>query len=292
MREFDHLRPSIAEEPYAFFGEVLNSNLSILNFIDSDFVMINPTLNSLYQIEGFPEKSYKGRGKKKKVKGKKPAAKTVEEPVPEVGWTKVSLNESDTVRGGFVSQAGILLMTTNGEFTNPFYRGAWVIKSLYGDDLETPADLEVGTLKPTTEASTIKENIRLHREDASCSVCHVKMDPFGLALENYDIIGRWRENYRITQGKKTATRPVESGVEHMDRRKFSGPAGVKKIMLEDKEKITRAFIKKVFVYAMARETTYIDRDHLERTYQECVKNGYRLQDLLVDIVASKSFAKR
>ena len=104
--------------------------------------------------------------------------------------------DEKSVRGGLLTQAGILMMNTNGEFTNPFYRGAWVAKSIYGLDLKLPANQEIEALKAPTETFTIKDTINEHRNNPSCASCHVKMDPFGLAMENFDVFGRYRETYQ------------------------------------------------------------------------------------------------
>ena len=104
-------------------------------------------------------------------------------------------------------------MTTNGEFTNPFYRGAWVAKSIYGHELSVPANLEIGTLKAPTETFTIKDNIQEHRKNPQCASCHSRMDPFGLAMENFDVLGRYRESYQkdVVTTKYNCTKGTAEG---------------------------------------------------------------------------------
>ena len=295
--EFDLVRDQIKKEPIEFFKEVLSNNLSLLSFIDSDFVMITPELNYIYQIEGHPVAK----------PGKRPGANKVS-PVDyrpkEITseFSKVMLGKKDRYRGGLLSQAGIMLMTTNnGEYTNPFYRGAWVLKSFYGDHLETPEDLEIAALSPPTKTETIKQTIDAHRESASCSICHKKMDPLGIALENFDVIGRWRDqytavaNYASTSKKKgsnTGRFPVDTRTVHMDGRAFEGPQGLKRILMEDKGRFSKAFVESMLSYAMARQLTFLDRENLEQLHKLSAKTDFRLRDILLAIVSSDYFTRR
>ena len=295
--EFDLVRDQIKEEPVEFFKEVLSSNLSLLNFIDSDFVMITPELNYIYHLEGHPVAKPSKRPGASKVSPIDYRPKEINSE-----FSKVILGENDRYRGGLLSQAGFMLMTTNnGEYTNPFYRGAWVLKSFYGDHLETPADLEIAALSPPTKTETIKETIDAHRENASCNRCHRKMDPLGIALENFDVIGRWRDQYmdvtnyvttRENNGKKTERFPVDTRTVHEDGRAFEGPQGLKTILLEDKDKFSRAFVENMLSYAMARQLTFRDRGNINLLYQQSADTDFRLRDILLAIISSEYFTRR
>ena len=291
--EFDLVRDQISKEPVAFFKEVLSSNLGLENFIDSDFVMITPELNYVYRIHGHPVAKPGKRPGASKISPKDYRPKQITSK-----FTKVKLGDQEQYRGGLLSQAGFMLMTTNnGEYTNPFYRGAWVLKSFYGDPLETPEDLEISALSPPTKTKTIKETIDAHRESASCNMCHKKMDPLGIALENFDVMGRWRDQYtdvsNYTANKNKGQRfPVDTRTAHMDGRAFEGPQGLKKILMEDKEIFSRAFIENILSYAMARELTFSDRTNINQLYEQSAKNDFRLRDILLAIVSAESFTKR
>ena len=296
------LKPFMMQESIEFFRVILNENLSLLNFIDSDFVVINRPLNEIYKLE-LPEEEKLPKGSDQKDRDRKLRR--------ERAFRKVMLDD-ESLRGGIVTQPGVLMMTTNGEFTNPFYRGAWVAKNVYGLELKLPDNLEVEALEAPTETFTIKDSINEHRNNAACASCHSKMDPFGLAMENFDVLGRYRETYqkfvvtkipekkidgkvvkkeRITR-KFVDTTKVESDAVHRDGRAIDGMEGLKKLMLEDKDKIARNLLTKLCEYAMGREMDYGDSEMIRRLLEASKKNDYKLRDLMVSIISDESYAKR
>ena len=305
FKGFTGIRPFMGQESIEFFKVILNENLSLLNFIDSDFVVINRPLNDIYKLElpeeeGLP-KGYLPAGIERDRRSRRQAV-----------FRKVMLDEK-SVRGGLLTQAGILLMNTNGNFTNPFYRGAWVAQSIYGLELKTPENLTIEALESPTETFTIKDSINAHRNQPACASCHSKMDPFGLALENYDVFGRWRDTYskfvltkttiEVTtegktkkteriEGKYEPTTPVEASTVHRDGRPIAGIEGLKNLMLEDQDKIARNILARLSEYAMGREITYADSEMLHRLLEASKENDYKLRDLMVSIIADESFTKR
>ncbi len=295
--EFDLVRDQIKEEPVEFFKEVLKSNLSLLNFIDSDFVMITPELNYIYRIDGLTVAKPSERPGATKISPTDYRPKQITSE-----FSKVPLDGKYPYRGGLLSQAGFMLMTTNnGQYTNPFYRGAWILKSFYGDHLETPEGLEIGALSPPTQTETIKETIDAHRENISCNSCHRKMDPFGISLENFDVIGRWRDAYSNTDNY-TATDDennnnperllVDARTVHSDGRAFEGPEGLKKILLEDRDKFSRTFLENILSYSMARQLTFRDRGNLDSLYKQAADTNFRLRDIILMIISSENFTQR
>ena len=195
----------------------------------------------------------------------------------------------------------MLMTTNNGEYTNPFYRGAWVLKSFYGDPLETPENLEIAALSPPTETKTIKQTIDAHRESVGCNRCHRKMDPLGIALENFDVIGRWRDLYNDVSHYTAASKnegdaaegfAVDTKTVHMDGRAFEGPQGLKTILLEDREKFARAFVENMLSYAMARQLTFRDRESRDLLFRQSAETEFRLRDILLGIVSSEYFTRR
>jgi hypothetical protein len=296
------LKPFMTQESIEFFKVILDENQSLLNFIDSDFVVINRSLNEIYQLE-LPEEEKLPKGSSKIEQDKKLRR--------ERAFRKVMLDK-ESQRGGLLTQVGILMMTTNGEFTNPFYRGAWVAKNIYGLELKTPENLAIEALEAPTETFTIKDSINAHRNQVACASCHSKMDPFGLAMENFDVLGRYRESYqkfvvtKIPEEKKEGkvvkkeritrefvdTTKVESDAVHRDGRAINGIEGLKKLMLEDKDKIVRNLLTKLSEYALGREMNYGDSEMINRLLAASRENDYKLRDLVVGIIADESFAKR
>jgi hypothetical protein len=300
---FTGIRPFMGQESIEFFKVILNENLSLLNFIDSDFVVINRPLNDIYKLE-LPEEEKLPKGSDLKDRDRHSRRQRA--------FRKVMLDK-ESRRGGLLTQAGILMMNTNGEFTNPFYRGAWVAQSIYGLELKLPANLEVEALVAPTETFTIKDSINEHRNNPACASCHSKMDPFGLALESFDVFGRDRESYekfvetkvpyeekrdgkvvkkeRITR-KFEKTTKVEDDAVHRDGRPIDGIEGLKKLMLEDQDKIARNLLTKLSEYAMGREMHYADSEMINRLLAASRKNDYKLRDLMVSFIADESFTKR
>ena len=303
FKGFTGIRPFMGQESIEFFKVILNENLSLLNFIDSDFVVINRPLNGIYKL-ALPEEEKLPKGSDPKERDKKLRR--------ERSFRKVMLDK-ESRRGGLLTQAGILMMNTNGEFTNPFYRGAWVAQSIYGLELKTPENLTIEALESPTETFTIKDSINAHRNQPACASCHSKMDPFGLAMENFDVFGRWRDKYSkfvvtkttievTSEGKtkkteKTArkfepTTKVDASTVHRDGRPVAGIEGLKKLMLEDQDKIARNVLTKLSEYALGRKMNYADSEMIHRLLEASKKNDYKLRDLMVGIIADESFAKR
>ena len=300
--KISQLKPFLMQEGIEFLRVILNENLSLLNFIDSDFVVINRPLNQIYELE-LPEEEKLPEGSDQKDHERKLLSQRT--------FRKVMLDK-ESRRGGLLTQAGILMMTTNGEFTNPFYRGAWVAENIYGHKLTVPTNLEIGVLDPPSETFTIKDNINEHRKDPNCASCHSKMDPFGLAMENFDVLGRYRETYqnfvvtKIPEEKKDGkvvkqeritskfvdTTKVDSEAVHRDGRAIDGMEGLKRLMMEDKDKIARNLLTKLSEYAMGREMNYSDSEMIDRLLEASKKNDYKLRDLMVSIIADQSFTKR
>jgi hypothetical protein len=168
----DYLVESAVEETRAFFAELLKQNLPTRGLIDSDFVMVNERLAKHYGIPG----------------------------VEGIEIRKVTLPE-DCIRGGVLTQASVLKITANGTTTSPVTRGVWINERILGVKIPPPPTT-VSAVEPDIRgATTIRQQLEKHRNVESCNGCHAQIDPPGFALESFDVLGGWRENYRAVTGE-------------------------------------------------------------------------------------------
>ena len=181
--EFDELlKTSMVRETQLFFEEVLKHDLPVQTFIQSDFAMLNGRLAEHYGIPGVTGQEFR------------------QVPLP-----------AGSHRGGLLGQAAILKVTANGTTTSPVLRGKWVLDRIMGVP-PPPPPKNVGAIEPDIRgAKTIREQLDMHRHVEACATCHTKIDPPGFALENYDVIGGWRDRYRVlpTRGQKGGLRERE-----------------------------------------------------------------------------------
>lgn len=237
------LRPLMLKETRLFTRHLMDQNLSLMNFLDSDFTFANRTLARFY---GLPDmKGYEFR--------------------------KVALN--DMRRGGLLGQASVLTVTANGIETSPVTRGVWALENLFGTPPPPPPD-NVEPLDPDIRgASTIREQLAKHRNNAACNECHRKIDPPGFALENFDPIGRWREHY-------ASRKPVDASGEFANGDAFHDVTDFKKILLRREEQFSRTVIVKLLTYGAGRRMEAIDRPEINRLVAESRKAGLGLRDAL------------
>ena len=262
----DALRDSSRREPFEFFREVLQSNLSILNFLDSDFVVIDNRLATHYGIEGVIGDRFR----------KVPVS-------PELH------------RGGVLGMAGILTFLSDGSRTLPVRRGSYVLETLWNSPPRPPPP-NVGPLPAIGKVKTVRERLELHRKSDSCASCHAKIDPFGLALENYDAIGAWRTRMNGERFKGDMTSPPldVSGVLPSGR-EFKTVEEFKQALLAEKERFIHGFVEKMLTYALGRPVGATDRptiNEIMKALEPPTPNGegeYRLQALIQAIVASQPF---
>lgn len=268
FREYDrHLETSIAKESIAFFDEILHQNLSALNLIRSDFVTINERLARFYGIEG--------------VRGDH--------------FRRVSVPK-DIQRGGIVTQASILSITSNGTRTSPVVRGTWILKNLLGSDPGLPV-ANVGDIAPSVpgiQKATVRQRLQIHRELPQCARCHDKIDPLGFALENFDASGKWREREGFGyQGRIGSDDPlIDASAKMPDGSEFVGLAGLQQQMLEKEDLFLRCLTEKLFTYALGRELGFSDAAVVQESLAHMKRNGYSLRSLIHSIITSKPFTTR
>ncbi len=267
----DLLRSSMIKEVCLFFEEVLKNDLSLTNFVSSDFSIINGRLAAHYGIPG--------------VKG--------------LEFRKVSL-PTDGHRGGVMTMAGILKVTANGTTTSPVVRGAWVLDRILGTPPPKPP-ADVPAVEPDIRgATTIRNQLAKHRQVETCAACHVKIDPPGFALENFDVIGGWRESYRsigkgdpaIVDGKRMRYKKgpaVDAGDVLPDGRRFRNIDEFKTLLLADKDQLARALAVKLLTYATGVPPTTADRPKVEAIVEAVRSKNYGLRSLVHEVVQSEVF---
>ena len=256
--EFDEaLRESMAEETYLFFDAILRENRSILELLDADFTFLNARLADHYGLE------MDGIGD---------------------AFQRVNLSP-DARRGGVLTHASVLTITSNPRRTSPVTRGKWVLEQILGTPPPPPPpnvpQLEE-TKKVAAEAS-LRERMRIHRDNPDCAGCHAKMDPIGFALENYDGIGRWRDF--------DGTFPIDSAVTLANGANVSGPDSLKRLLVNEKN-YSNSLIEKMLTYSIGRGIEFYDRPVIESIQDEAAKSGFKLSTIVSEIACSDPFLKR
>ncbi|MES2505557.1 MAG: DUF1592 domain-containing protein [Verrucomicrobiota bacterium] len=263
--EYDeNLEQSMVAETMGFFGEMLKGNRSLREFLDSDWTMMNERLAMHYGFEGI-------RGDK---------------------FQRVSLKPEDH-RGGLLTQASILSLSSDGTRHRPVHRGVWVLESIIGKPPPPPpANVPaLSTPAPTAKKTTVREKLEQHRADPNCTACHNKIDPLGVAFDNYDAIGRWRTVETLKEGTG-ANPPLDPSGKLPDGRVFEDSIGLKKLLVADSDKFAAAFTEKLATYALRRGMTFSDREELKRIAEGAKTTDYRLLSLIESLVSSPLFLKR
>ena len=244
------------EETGLTFKAVMLEDKSILEFIDSRTTYLNGRLAQHYGIPG--------------VEGEK--------------FQKVTLKDPN--RGGLLTQASVLTVTSNPNRTSPTKRGRWILEQILGTPPPPPPP-GVGDLaddKHFTENMTVRQRLEEHRKNPACANCHMKMDAMGFGFENFDPVGRWRTK----DGKFNvdATGTIPGG------KNFSGAAQLKKILLAEKDAFARAFGEKLLTFALGRGLQTADKCALDDVQNKASKSNYKFSAVVDAIVQSEPFRKR
>ena len=252
----DKLREAMIRETEMFFGAVMRADGSILDFIDSDFTYVNERLARHYGIPG--------------IKGEQ--------------FRRVKLKGHE--RGGLLTQASVLTVTSNPTRTSPVKRGRWVLEQLLGTPPPPPPpNVPVLTEDAKTlTAATLRLRMEQHRSKVSCAVCHNKLDPLGFGLENFDAIGAWRD--------QDAGASVDSSGKLPSGESFRGPGELKGILKAHKNEFARCLTEKMLTYALGRRMEEYDYCAVEQIVKSLESNRYRFTALVFGIVKSDPFQKR
>ncbi len=267
----DILKVAMVKETLLFFDEVLKNDLSLTNFVASDFTMLNGRLAKHYGIPG----------------------------VTGMEFRKVALPK-DSHRGGVLTMASVMKVTANGTTTSPVLRGAWVLDRILGTPPPKPT-VDVEAVEPDIRgAITIRDQLAKHRQRAECASCHVKIDPPGFALESFDVIGGWRENYRsvgkgeavVLDGRRMRYlkgQPVDAADVLPDGRKFRNIDEFKQVLLKDKDQLARALAEKLLSYATGASPGKSDQPEIDAIVARIRDKDYGLRTLVQAIVQSRLF---
>jgi hypothetical protein len=259
----DRLRVAMLQETKLFLGEIVRQDRSILDILDADFTYVNADLARLYGLKDGP----KGGGRR-----------SADE------FVRVALN--GTNRGGVLTQASVLTVTSNPTRTSPVKRGRWVLEQLLGTPPPPPPpnvpELEEAGKKTT--ALTLRARMEEHRKNPACASCHAKMDPLGFGLENFDAVGAFRA--------KDGDAPIDPSGELPGGVKFAGPVELKKILVGKKELFARCLAEKMLTYALGRGLEYYDKRAVDKVVAGLAQKEYRFSALVTEIVTSDPFRMR
>lgn len=258
------LEMSMREEPVEFFREMLVQNLPMEGFLDSDWTMANSRLCDFYGLSE-PKTS---------------------------GFQRVSLKPEDR-RGGLLTMGAALGLTSDGTRHRPVHRGVWLSEVIFAKT-PPPPPANVPAIEPNPPKSpkaTLRDKLEAHRDNANCASCHAKIDPLGLAWDNYDAIGQWRTHEEVAAG--TGGDPLVNPAGEMpDGRPFKDANDFKRLLIEDRDKFVRAFIEHLATYGLRRVLTVDDEDAITAIAAEATKNKYGVKDVVRAVALSELMRKR
>lgn len=255
IRGYDsELEGGMKYEPVFFFHEILTENRSLLDLLKADYTYVNRRLARHYRIKG----EFREQPK------------------------RVQLTDENR-RGGLLSMAAVLAVSSYPHRTSPVLRGKWILETILGDPPPPPPpnvpELEESASSVSSES--LRQRLELHRQNVACAQCHDRIDPLGFGLENYGVLGRWRDKY---EGHTVDARGALP-----DGTTFSGPAELKLALLGRKDQFVRHLTKKMLGYALGRGLTYYDYCAVNSIVDKLRANDYKSHHLLFGIIQSVPF---
>ena len=255
IRGYDsELEGGMKYEPVFFFHEILTENRSLLDLLKADYTYVNRRLARHYRIKG----EFREQPK------------------------RVQLTDENR-RGGLLSMAAVLAVSSYPHRTSPVLRGKWILETILGDPPPPPPpnvpELEESASSVSSES--LRQRLELHRQNVACAQCHDRIDPLGFGLENYGVLGRWRDKY---EGHTVYARGALP-----DGTTFSGPAELKLALLGRKDQFVRHLTKKMLGYALGRGLTYYDYCAVNSIVDKLRANDYKSHHLLFGIIQSVPF---
>ena len=269
----EELRTAMLRESVLFFESIMKEDRSILELVDADYTFLNGPLAALYGIVDT-------NGNLKGEKVEKPGG----QPIQGEEFKRVALQGK--ARGGLLTQASVLTVTSNPTRTSPVKRGRWVLEQILGAPPPPPPPNvpELAEDKQATAGGSLRERMEAHRKNPACANCHAKMDPIGFALENFNGIGE----YRLKDG----TFDIDPSGEFADGSKVKGPAELKVFIRGKKELFARCLAEKMLIYALGRGLEYYDRPTIDKIITALAAGEYKFSVLITEIVQSEPFRLR
>ena len=251
----DYLRASMRRETETYLQALIRDNGSLLELLDSDYSYLNERLARFYGVRG--------------VRG------------PE--FRRVSLAGSQ--RGGILTQASVLTVSSYATRTSPVLRGKWILENILNAPPPPPPP-GVPSLEQVklTGPASLRKQLEIHRTNPTCASCHARMDTLGFALENFSAIGSWRT--------EDAGLPIDTEASLPDGRKIRSAAELKAVLLTDRQAFARCVSEKMLTYALGRGLERYDRRTVETIATRTASQGYRFHSLVLEIVRSPAFQMR
>ena len=257
LPKFDEpLRSAMKRETELFFEAIVKEDRSILDFLDADFSFVNDRLAKHYGMDSPGSSDFR------------------------------RVTFTDGRRGGLMTQASILAVTSNPTRTSPVKRGKWVLEQILGTPPPPPPP-EVPDLKDEKAGQltgSLRQRMEQHRANPNCATCHAKMDPLGFGLENFDAIGSWRD--------KDGTYPIDSSGVLPGGRVFQGPRGLREVLKGKDKEFTRCLTEKLMTFALGRGLEEPDRCVVDKIAEAVASDGHKFSRLVLEIVRGDPFQKR
>jgi len=271
------LRDAMLAETRAFFAELLARDLPVTALVDPGFAMVNQRLAAHYAL--VPDSG----------------------PVLGSAIRRVRV-PTDSPRGGLLGQASILKLTANGTVTSPVKRGAWVLRELLDDPPEPPPPNVPAVDADVRGTVSIRDQLARHAADATCASCHTSIDPPGFALENFDVIGGWRERYRIlpveeagAAGTPRTARPgdpVDASGTLADGRTFASFAEFRSLVAADPERLARGLARQLVAYATGAPVGAADRVEFDAIIERSAARDHGVRTLVHEVIQSRLFREQ
>ena len=255
----DNLRAAFRRETELLFEHIMREDRNILELFTADYTFVNERLAKHYGIEGVYGSEFR----------------------------KVSL--PDESRRGVLGHGSVLLVTSQPNRTSPVTRGVWILENVLGAHVPSPPPVAIPALEEAAgdanfEEMSVRELMELHRSKPFCEGCHKIMDPVGLAMENFDVVGRWRTRDGDT--------PIDATAHLVDGTEVNGPVELREALLRYSDQIVRNATDKLLTYALGRGTEYYDMPVVRSIVRDAAAENYRFSSIVMGIVTSEPFVMR